>query len=88
LICHVLTLNNCPAARHASAIRFTAGQGEFTKAGKGGIEEGSNAPRASGGKGSQLSAIIGVFEDFWSLRLCVKARKRLGARGGGLSFIK
>jgi hypothetical protein len=40
-------------------------QGEFAKAGKGGFEEGSNAPRASGGKGSQLSAIAGVFEDFW-----------------------
>jgi len=41
-------------------------QGEFAKAGKGGFEDGSvtNAPRASGGKGSQLSAIVGFLRIF------------------------
>ncbi|MGA2748350.1 MAG: hypothetical protein ABSG59_06200 [Verrucomicrobiota bacterium] len=43
-----------------------------------GFEEGSNARRASGSKGSQLSAIAGVFEGFWVWG----ESKNAGSRGG------
>ena len=45
-----------------------------------------NAPCASGGKGSQISAIAGFFEDFWSLGWVkvTHAREGHGAIGSSL----